>query len=220
MVIETLVQCGYSLPNLDALDDGVPLHSDGRRSAAGGRDDGAVDDGAASASASAILEDSRRLEKRLLQAADGDGLRLVGLSSDAAEWEHDLIKLLFYPGLTATTRSPGGPGRSGGRLVSFARSEEGASLVAGEELLARLPPRATLTAGAADARLRCIQVDLRRHGLDRYGIVWSMAMPLVTRGINLLYLSTASAAHVLVDENDLDLTLQTLAISSGPEEDD
>ena len=58
--------------------------------------------------------------------------------------------------------------------------------------------------------LRCIQVDLTNFGLDRYGIVWSMAQPLVSYGINLLYLSTATAANVLVDEKTLEKTLEIL----------
>ena len=43
-----------------------------------------------------------------------------------------------------------------------------------------------------------MQVDLSKYGLDKYGVVWSMSQPLVQQGVNLLYLSTATAAHVFV----------------------
>jgi hypothetical protein len=47
---------------------------------------------------------------------------------------------------------------------------------------------------------------------SRYGIVWSMARPLVERGINLLYLSTSTAANVLVDECILKEAVELLEI--------
>lgn len=51
--------------------------------------------------------------------------------------------------------------------------------------------------------LRLIQLDLHRFGLDKYGIIHSVARPLTEAGIELLYLSTFSTANILVMEHRL-----------------
>ncbi|KAJ3105302.1 hypothetical protein HDU96_008615 [Phlyctochytrium bullatum] len=97
------------------------------------------------------------------------------------------------------------------RFFSYTVTEEGISLVADETILEGLADHHLFTSSEL-TNLRCIQVDLKDYGLDRYGIVWSMSQPLVTNGINLLYLSTASAANVLVDESDLTKSLHILEV--------
>ncbi|KAJ1552724.1 hypothetical protein HK405_010240 [Cladochytrium tenue] len=254
-VVRTLMRCGYVIPAHDLppspaakTNTALPLRSwstgspfaDGEaENAAMQRHSAAAPDIAREGSisevpagAARLLENSKRLEKRVLGGSSGGGLRLVGLSLDAvAEWEHPLIKLLFYSGGHGVAGGIGGGARrrcwdnevttvaaARRELVSFTRSEEGATLVADEELLAGLPLETQLTAGVlgggARQRLRCVQVDLSGYGLDRYGIVWGMAQPLVERGVDLLYLSSANASHVLVAEDDLPLALETLGIGS------
>ncbi|KAJ1566435.1 hypothetical protein HK405_009828, partial [Cladochytrium tenue] len=240
-VVRTLMRCGYVIPAHDLppspaakTNTALPLRSwsTGSPFAAAAPDIAREGSISGPAGAARLLENSKRLEKRVLGGSSGGGLRLVGLSLDAvAEWEHPLIKLLFYSGGHGVAGGIGGGARrrcwdnevttvatARRELVSFTRSEEGATLVADEELLAGLPLETQLTAGVlgggARQRLRCVQVDLSGYGLDRYGIVWGMAQPLVERGVDLLYLSSANASHVLVAEDDLPLALETLGIGS------
>ncbi|KAI8588917.1 hypothetical protein BDZ88DRAFT_420361 [Geranomyces variabilis] len=89
-----------------------------------------------------------------------------------------------------------------GRFFNYTADEEGISLVADAEVLAQFPEHC-LNSSLSRRPLKCIQVDLADYGLDRYGIVCSMADPLAAAEIDLLYLSTYTTANVLVDEEDL-----------------
>ncbi|KAJ3180294.1 hypothetical protein HDU87_002173 [Geranomyces variabilis] len=89
-----------------------------------------------------------------------------------------------------------------GRFFNYTADEEGISLVADAEVLAQFPEHC-INSSLSRRPLKCIQVDLADYGLDRYGIVCSMADPLAAAEIDLLYLSTYMTANVLVDEEDL-----------------
>ncbi|KAJ3090512.1 hypothetical protein HK102_003477, partial [Quaeritorhiza haematococci] len=97
------------------------------------------------------------------------------------------------------------------RFFSYTSTEEGISLVADEDVLQGFPEH-VLFASMVPKPLRCIQVDLKEYGLDRYGIVYSMSEPLAAAGINLLYLSTLMTANVLVNASDLKKTLFILEV--------
>ncbi|KAJ3197535.1 GATS protein-like 3 [Irineochytrium annulatum] len=169
-----------------------------------------------------LLADARKLDKRLLE---GPSLRLVGLNRDYMDqWMMHVMKVLFYSTPQPKRRSREGDlgddddGDEGGskdvpknRFFSYTITEEGISLVADSTILDGLEEH-FLFGSTEPAGLRCIQVDLTEFGLDRYGIVWSMSQPLVASGVNLLYLSTASAANILVDEEDLARTLRILSV--------
>lgn len=116
--------------------------------------------------------------------------------------------------------------RSTVSFFSFTRSPEGSSLTAGSDVLATLFPPAerhmVLCGGeldAADARaagqgaldeedddaddgacLKCLQIDLRRFGLDKHGIINRYSRILEEHGINHMYSSTSHTANLLVDK--------------------
>ncbi|KAJ3206574.1 Cytosolic arginine sensor for mTORC1 subunit 2 [Dinochytrium kinnereticum] len=142
-----------------------------------------------------LLADARMLDKRLLETPP---LRLVGLDREyLGSWGMQIVRVLFYPEVGGVRGGEGmEEGGSRNRFFSYTVTEEGISLVADANVLRGLPDHHLFTSSEL-TNLRCIQVDLKEYGLDRYGIVWSMSQPLVAGGINLLYLSTASAANVL-----------------------
>ncbi|KAJ3158855.1 hypothetical protein HDU86_002543 [Geranomyces michiganensis] len=100
------------------------------------------------------------------------------------------------------TSSPPRANPSQGRFFNYTADEEGISLVADADVLAQFPEHC-INSSLSRRPLKCIQVDLSEYGLDRYGIVCSMADPLAAAGIDLLFLSTFTTANVLVDEEDL-----------------
>ncbi|TFK43752.1 hypothetical protein BDQ12DRAFT_718943 [Crucibulum laeve] len=115
-------------------------------------------------------------------------------------------------------------------FFSFTRTPEGSSLTADVHLLATLfPPHErhmVICSGeldAADERLnggeeesdeeydsddslsqgstlKCLQIDLRRFGLDKYGLVNRFSRVLEDSGINHMYSSTFKTANLLVDK--------------------
>ncbi|KAL1708567.1 hypothetical protein EV121DRAFT_277077 [Schizophyllum commune] len=123
------------------------------------------------------------------------------------------------------TPFPSSSKRSTVSFFSFTRSPEGSSLTAGSDLLAALFPPAerhmVLCGGeldAADARaagqpaleddndaddsacLKCLQIDLRRFGLDKHGIINRYSRILEEHGINHMYSSTSHTANLLVSK--------------------
>ncbi|CAA7260072.1 unnamed protein product [Cyclocybe aegerita] len=117
-------------------------------------------------------------------------------------------------------------------FFSFTRTPEGSSLTADVHVLATLfPPheRHMVICGgeldAADYRLeeglessdeedeaedvsprgsslKCLQIDLRRFGLDKHGLVNRFSRVLEENGINHMYSSTFKTANLLVDKRD------------------
>ncbi|KAF9534684.1 hypothetical protein CPB83DRAFT_754572 [Crepidotus variabilis] len=116
-------------------------------------------------------------------------------------------------------------------FLSFTRTPEGSSLTADVHVLATLfPPHErhmVICSGeldAADRRLdgletsdedededrdsdlngslKCLQIDLRRFGLDKHGLVNRFSRVLEENGINHMYSSTFKTANLLVDKKD------------------
>ncbi|KAL0949260.1 hypothetical protein HGRIS_009338 [Hohenbuehelia grisea] len=114
-------------------------------------------------------------------------------------------------------------------FFSFTRTAEGSSLTIGSSHLAALfPPHerymvicndeldfAPEDAGLDDepedsdpedaddragSQMRCLQVDLRRFGLDKHGLVHRFSKVLEQDGINHMYSSTFKTANLLVDK--------------------
>jgi len=50
--------------------------------------------------------------------------------------------------------------------------------------------------------LKCLQIDLRRFGLDKHGLVTRFSRVLEENGINHMYSSTFKTANLLVDKKD------------------
>lgn len=125
-------------------------------------------------------------------------LRLAGLDRGYVdEWVMSIIKVIFYEDLTPNKKAVRNRSPTSGRFFNYTATEEGISLVADETVLAEFPEH-YLNMSVSLKPLKCIQVDLTDYGLDRYGIVYSMADPLATNEINLLYLSTYMTANILV----------------------
>ncbi|EKM59283.1 uncharacterized protein PHACADRAFT_249670 [Phanerochaete carnosa HHB-10118-sp] len=51
-----------------------------------------------------------------------------------------------------------------------------------------------------EGTLKCLQIDLRRYGLDKFGLVSRYSRTLEANGINHLYSSTYKTANLLVDK--------------------
>ncbi|KAF9907237.1 hypothetical protein BX616_000498 [Lobosporangium transversale] len=98
------------------------------------------------------------------------------------------------------------------RFISFTTTDEGASLIAGQEVLSQFEDH-MLNKSSSETMLRCIQVDLSRFGLDTFGLVYSMSNPLVDQDVNLLCMSTSRTANVLVYDSDLQKSLRILSMA-------
>ncbi|KAI8924569.1 ACT domain-containing protein [Entophlyctis helioformis] len=170
-----------------------------------------------------VLAEMRDLDKMLTHCGS---LRVIGLSRDfESEWALGLLQV-FLADEPDSARQP---------FLSFTSTVDGISLVADAHVLDMLPAGHAVNSAALvshmspdsgspsdcmgdeqQAGLCCIQVDLTHCGLDRFGIVFSMSDPLVTAGLNLLYLSTYKTANLLVDMRDLDQVLQILEMQRPP----
>ncbi|KAI0036728.1 hypothetical protein K488DRAFT_81723 [Vararia minispora EC-137] len=112
-------------------------------------------------------------------------------------------------------------------FFSFTRTAEGSSLTAPTALLAALFPPSERhmvmrgndlddletddSAGASELHdsevendgksspMRCLQIDLRQFGLDKYGLVSRFSRILEENGVNHMYSSTFKTANLLVD---------------------
>jgi len=51
-----------------------------------------------------------------------------------------------------------------------------------------------------NSTLKCLQIDLRRFGLDKHGLVNRFSRVLEENGINHMYSSTFKTANLLVDK--------------------
>ncbi|KAI8905297.1 hypothetical protein DFJ77DRAFT_479580 [Powellomyces hirtus] len=154
-------------------------------------------------------------------------VRLVGLNREFIDlWITTIIKIIFYehlirakhtrqhlPRPTSTASLHRAPSvatpTTSGRFFNYTATEDGISLVADESVLFEFPTH-VLNESTPTRPLKCIQVDLTDYGLDRYGIVYSMADPLASNHINLLYLSTYVTANILVDAEDLKRAIMIL----------
>ncbi|KAF8812222.1 hypothetical protein BYT27DRAFT_7087613 [Phlegmacium glaucopus] len=133
-----------------------------------------------------------------------------------------------FTGVHRLSRSAAPKADSRVPFFSFTRTPEGSSLTTDVHLLATLfPPHErhmVICSGeldAADSRLeggnsfdecddlsfrgnslKCLQIDLRRFGLDKHGLVTRFSRVLEESGINHMYSSTFKTANLLVDKKD------------------
>ncbi|KAG0228433.1 GATS protein-like 3 [Actinomortierella wolfii] len=134
-------------------------------------------------------------------------LVLAGLSIDYMDqWAVPLLKVLFYP------ETLSGLAHQKSRFVSLTVTDDGLSLVADESIQDYFEEH-TLNMSLSESKtLRCIQVDLSSFGVDTYGLVYSMSDSLVDVGINMLCLSTYSTANILVNDSDLQRSVEILGL--------
>ncbi|KAI9014954.1 hypothetical protein BC832DRAFT_546898 [Gaertneriomyces semiglobifer] len=144
-------------------------------------------------------------------------LGLVGLNREYIDtWIMTVVKIIFYTDLLRATR-PTNDHRTANpdsaavcnRFFSYTATEDGISVVADDTVLSEFPEH-YVNKSTTTEPLKCIQIDLSDYGLDKYGIVYSMADPLAKEDINLLYLSTYTTANVLVDAKNVPRAMQIL----------
>ncbi|RUS23771.1 hypothetical protein BC938DRAFT_474648 [Jimgerdemannia flammicorona] len=152
-----------------------------------------------------VIGEVRRNVRKTVPEND---LRLVGLNRDYIEtWSISLIQALFYPETPHSCSDSLSLQRpTAARFISFTQFEEGVSLICDAALLRGFPEH-VINTFVQPLSIKCIQMDLTRYGLDKYGVVYTVSDPLVTRGINLLYLSTYRTANVLIKSEDLQQSL-------------
>ncbi|KAK2466048.1 hypothetical protein APHAL10511_001690 [Amanita phalloides] len=143
--------------------------------------------------------------------------------------KHKKLSLAPSPfAYTSGTNSP--TSESHVPFFSFTRTAEGSSLTTDVRLLATLFPRHErhmVICGAeldmADdvgndeffdehgSTLKCLQVDLRQFGLDKYGLVNRFSRALANNGINHMYSSTFKTANLLVEKRHANRTQHLLS---------
>ncbi|KAI1300683.1 hypothetical protein EDD11_006062 [Mortierella claussenii] len=135
-------------------------------------------------------------------------LRCVGLNTDLEAayqpWILKIIKILFYHDKVKDEAvcAGRGPTHDAPRFFSFTATSECVSMITDTYILEEFEEH-ELFMDNETCPLRLIQLDLHRFGLDKYGIIHSVARPLTEAGIELLYLSTFSTANILVAEHRL-----------------
>ncbi|KAF8591472.1 hypothetical protein K439DRAFT_898768 [Ramaria rubella] len=115
-------------------------------------------------------------------------------------------------------------------FFSFTRTNEGSSLTTGVGLISTLfPPNErhmlicsdelgtedvvvedgwgsgtpqSITAPSMCSRMKCLQIDLQRFGLDKHGLISRFSKVLDSNGINHMYSSTYKTANLLVNKGD------------------
>ncbi|KIJ56750.1 hypothetical protein M422DRAFT_22904 [Sphaerobolus stellatus SS14] len=114
-------------------------------------------------------------------------------------------------------------------FFSFTRTDEGSSLTTGREVITALFPlheRHMIICGdeldddeeeendegawgdefednvGAPSRMKCLQIDLHRFGLDKHGLINRFSRVLDSSGINHMYSSTYKTANLLVNKKD------------------
>jgi hypothetical protein len=117
------------------------------------------------------------------------GLKLFGLNRDYFdEWILVMIQYVFYKTVD---------------FFSITISDEGISVVASETLLDLIPIHMTYRS-LMESKLGVYELDVENLGLDSFGVVYSTCSSLVSRNINLMYLSTFKTSNILVAESDID----------------
>ncbi|KAF9322024.1 hypothetical protein BG003_008215 [Podila horticola] len=135
-------------------------------------------------------------------------LRCVGLNTELEAghqpWILKVIKILFYHDKVKekAIQAGRGPEHDAPRFFSFTVTSECVSMITDVYILEEFEEH-ELFMDMDTCPLRLIQLDLHRFGLDKYGIIHSVARPLTEAGIELLYLSTFSTANILVMEHRL-----------------
>ncbi|ORZ04578.1 hypothetical protein BCR41DRAFT_195846 [Lobosporangium transversale] len=148
------------------------------------------------------------LRQQAIRTSPQNTLRCVGLNTDLESghqpWILKVIKILFYHDkIKQVAIDTGrGPTHDAPRFFSFTATADCVSMITDTYILEEFEEH-ELFMDHDTCPLRLIQLDLRRFGLDKYGIIHSVARPLTEAGIDLLYLSTFSTANILVVEHRL-----------------
>ncbi|KAF9130851.1 GATS protein-like 3 [Mortierella sp. 14UC] len=137
-----------------------------------------------------------------------NSLRCVGLNTDLEAghqpWLLKIIKILFYHDKVKEQAilAGNGPAHDAPRFFSFTATSECVSMITDTYILKEFEEH-ELFMDMETCSYRLIQLDLHRFGLDKYGIIHSVARPLTEAGIELLFLSTFSTANILVADHRL-----------------
>ncbi|KAI8595532.1 hypothetical protein EDD21DRAFT_390980 [Dissophora ornata] len=148
------------------------------------------------------------LRQQAVRTLPQNSLRCVGLNTDLETghqpWILKIIKILFYHEKVkdAAIEAGRGPTHDAPRFFSFTATSDSVSMITDTYILEEFEEH-ELFMDMETCPLRLIQLDLHRFGLDKYGIIHSVARPLTEAGIELLYLSTFSTANILVVEHRL-----------------
>ncbi|KAF9431356.1 hypothetical protein BGZ76_000416, partial [Entomortierella beljakovae] len=148
------------------------------------------------------------LRQQAVRTVPQNTLRCVGLNTDL-EGDHQpyilkVIKILFYNDKVKeqAIADGKGPTHDAPRFFSFTATSECVSMITDTYILEEFEEH-ELFMDMETCPLRLIQLDLHRFGLDKFGIIHSVARLLTEAGIELLYLSTFSTANILVAEHRL-----------------
>ncbi|KAF9429546.1 hypothetical protein BGZ94_010316 [Podila epigama] len=158
--------------------------------------------------ASPTTETAAELRQQAIRTLPENYLRCVGLNTELEEgsqpWVLKIIKILFFhDNVKEKAINAGrGPKHDAPRFFSFTATSECVSMITDVYILEEFEEH-ELFMDMDTCPLRLIQLDLHRFGLDKYGIIHSVARPLTEAGIELLYLSTFSTANILVMEHRL-----------------
>ncbi|CAO3572074.1 unnamed protein product [Mortierella alpina] len=160
------------------------------------------------AKASPTTATTLELRQQAIRTLPENNLRCVGLNTELEAghqpWILKIIKILFYHDKVKEEAARFGrqPTREAPRFFSFTATSECVSMITDTYILEEFEEH-ELFMDMETCTLRLIQLDLQRFGLDKYGIIHSVARPLTEAGIDLLYLSTFSTANILVAEHRL-----------------
>ncbi|KAF9344464.1 hypothetical protein BGX34_005649 [Mortierella sp. NVP85] len=178
-----------------------------QRGARGADEDGYYDD-TPLAKASPTTTTAIEIRQQAVRTLPQNTLRCVGLNVDLESghqpWILKVIKILFYDDKVReeAVHAGNGPKYDAPRFFSFTVTSECVSMITDTYILKEFEEH-ELFMDMETRPLRLIQLDLHRFGLDKYGIIHSVARPLTEAGIDLLYLSTFSTANILVVEHRL-----------------
>ncbi|KAG0255656.1 hypothetical protein BG011_004987 [Mortierella polycephala] len=175
----------------------------GERKAGWSEDSTETEDEYDTAKASPTTMTTFELRQQAIRKLPENSLRCVGLNTELEDghqpWILKVIKVLFYHDKVKEQASCDGrgPKHDAPRFFSFTATSECVSMITDTYILDEFEEH-ELFMDMETCPLRLIQLDLQRFGLDKFGIIHSVARPLTEAGIELLYLSTFSTANILV----------------------
>ncbi|KAG0289756.1 hypothetical protein BGZ98_003728 [Dissophora globulifera] len=160
------------------------------------------------AKASPTTTTAFEIREQAVRTLPQNSLRCVGLNTDLETghqpWILKVIKILFFDDKVKeeAVKAGRGPTHDAPRFFSFTATSECVSMITDTYILEDFEEH-ELFMDMETYPLRLIQLDLHRFGLDKFGIIHSVARPLTEAGIELMYLSTFSTANILVVEHRL-----------------
>ncbi|KAG0239980.1 hypothetical protein BGW41_007375 [Actinomortierella wolfii] len=183
---------------------------------------GSSSSASSSATASPTTATAFELRHQAIRTLPENLLRCVGLNTELEmgppRWMLKIIKILFYEDHVQITRrkchrmshshdseeEDEASTTTVPRFFSFTATADSVSMITDVAILESEFEEHELFMSLDQCPLRLIRLDLHRFGLDKVGIVQSVARPLTEAGIELLYLSTFSTANILVLEHRLE----------------